>query len=363
MGGAYSLTVLVSGVLGFGVGRALDRIGARALMSAGSVILGISLLLLSRVQTLPQFYAIWGLGIGLGTALTYYPVSFTVVANWFDERRMSALSTLTFMGAFSSTLFYPLNGALVSAFGWREAVAILGTIQIVVTLPLHAILVRRHPEDLGLVPDGGGQAEATPAQLSGMPFAQAMHTRAFWFITAAISLSYFASTTVLVEHIAFLISRGFAATLVTTIVGLFGIAYLPGRAIVAFFGRRVPLQLLVAGAFAMEGLGVAVLLSAHAALSIVAYVVVFGAAYGALSPLRGAIMAERFGRRAYGSIIAAQGIPIAILAALGPLVGGRLIDVFGYTSSFVGCVTALILGTALMLLPLGIEPLSVRTSP
>ncbi len=344
--GGYSLTVLVSGILGFGVGRALDRIGARTLMSAGSIVMGISLVLLGQVHTLSQFYIVWGAGFGIGTALTYYPVSFTVIANWFESRRMNALSTLTFMGAFSSTLFYPLNGALVAAFGWREAVVLLGTIQVAITLPLHALLVRRHPEDLGLHPDGG---EAAPA--TGMLFGEAIRTRAFWLITVTISLSFFASTTVIIEHIIFLTSRGFAAPLVTSIVGLFGIAYLPGRAIVVYASRYVPLQFLVAGAVALEALGVMILLNAHAIAPIIFYVVIFGGAYGALSPLRGAIMAQRFGRRAYGSIIAFQGIPIAILAALGPFVGGRLIDAFGYTASFEGCIASLALGALLMLIP------------
>jgi MFS family permease len=314
-------------------------------MSAGSIVMGASLILLGRVHTLAEFYAVWGIGFGVGTALTYYPVSFTVVANWFESRRMNALSILTFMGAFSSTLFYPLNGVLVSAFGWREAVMLLGLIQIAITLPLHALLLRRQPEDLGLSPDGGNAAPA-----SGMLLGEAFRTRAFWLITATISLSFFASTTVIIEHIIFLTSRGFAAPLVTTVVGLFGIAYLPGRAIVIYASRHVPLRFLVAGAVALEAIGVVLLLSAHGIATVVAYVLVFGSAYGALSPLRGAIMAERFGRRAYGAIIALQGIPIAILAALGPFVGGRLIDGFGYTASFEGCIASLALGALLMLL-------------
>ncbi len=316
-------------------------------MSIGSIVMGASLVLLGQVRTLPQFYAVWGAGFGIGTALTYYPVSFTVVANWFESRRMNALSTLTFLGAFSSTLFYPLNGALVAAFGWRETVAILGAIQIAITLPLHALLLRRQPEDLGLHPDGGDAAPTT-----GMLLGEAIRTRAFWLITATISLSFFASTTVIIEHIIFLTSRGFAAPLVTLIVGLFGIAYLPGRAIVMYASRYVPLQFLVGGAVALQGIGIGFLLSAQTIAAIVVYVVIFGGAYGALSPLRGAIMAERFGRRAYGSIIALQGIPIAILAALGPFVGGRLVDVFGYTTSFEGCIASLALGALLMLLKL-----------
>ena len=350
--GAYSTTVLVSGLLGFGVGRIVDRIGARALMAAGSAILGTSLLLLALVTKEVHFYLVWGLGIGLGTALTYYPVSFTVVANWFEQRRLNALSTLTFLGAFASTIFYPLSGALVAAFGWREAVAILGALQLVVALPLHAFVLRRHPEDVGLNPDGGTRDTTAAPEITGMQLMPALRTPAFWIITTAISLSFFASTTIIVEHIAFLISRGLTPTLAASIVGLWGLAYLPGRTTVAFFGDKMSLQVLVAAAIALEAGGVVLLLAAHSALTAVAYVVAFGGAYGALAPLRGAIMAERFGRRAFGSIVAAQGIPIAVLSALGPYIGGKLTDALGYSASFKLCLVTLVAGTLLMLVPM-----------
>src|SRR5262249_46800684 len=110
VGGAYSATGLISGLGGFFAGRFLDRFGAGVLMSLGSLSSALALVALSQTHELSQFYLVWGLGLGVGTALTYYPVSFTVIANWFDRRRMQALSLLTFMGAFSSTVFYPLSG-------------------------------------------------------------------------------------------------------------------------------------------------------------------------------------------------------------------------------------------------------------
>ena len=328
IGGAYSSTVLIAGLLGAFVGRAVDRFGARVLMSAGSLVMGAALIVLGDVRTLWEFYLVWGLGIGLGTALLYYPVSFTVVANWFESRRMNAFSALTFMGAFSSPVFYPLNGALVGTLGWRGAVAVLGGIQLAVTFPLHAFVLRRRPEDVRLPPDG-------------LALREALRTRTFWLITLAFSLSFFASTTVLVEHIAYLISRGYAPTLVASIVGLIGVSYLPGRLAVAIGSRRLGLRTLIAIAFALEALGIAWLNSAFDLVVVIAYVVAFGAAYGALAPLRGAIVAEAFGRRAYGAIITAQGIPIAVLGALGPFVGGRLIDRIGYPACFEICIATL----------------------
>jgi|SRR5579872_686267 len=350
IGAAYSGTVLVSGLVGLALGWPLDRLGARLLMSLGSLISGASLLLLARVHTFAEFAWLWTIGMGVGAALTYYPVSFTVIANWFDRRRPDALSLLTFMGAFSSTVFYPIAGLLIGATGWRFAVLVLAGVQLCVALPLHAAIVRRHPEDHGLYPDGASTRSAWTPE-SGVPFAVAVRSPAFWLLTTAISLSYFASTVVLLHHIAYLISRGYPAAFVATLAGLIGMAYLPGRSFVSFASKRISLAVLCACTFALEASGIALLATARDAAWIVAYVLAFGAAYGAMSPLRGAIVAERFGRRAYGAIFATQGVPVGILAAAGPIVAGRVIDLFGYQSAFVACIGVLVAAAVIVLIP------------
>jgi MFS family permease len=350
IGLAYSGIVLVSGLGGLVLGRVLDRLGARLLLSIGSLVTGASLLLLARVHSLVAFDLLWTAGIGLGSALTLYPVTMTVVANWFDRRRMRALAVLTFMGAFSSALTYPIAGLLIARFGWREAVAILGAVQLLVAFPLHALIVRRHPEDVGLFPDGAATAgESTPQ--SGVPFAPAIRSAAFWFPTIALALAYFASTAILLIHVAYLIARGYSPAYAASLLGLFGIAYLPGRFFVAWAGERMSLAILFAAAFAIEALGIAVLAIQPTPWVVVTYVCTFGAAYGATFPLRGAIMAQRFGRRAYGSILAAQGVPVGIGSALGPLVVSRLIDALGFGAAFECCIAALVAAAVVMALP------------
>ncbi len=350
IGAAYSGTLLVAALAGLALGPALDRFGARGLMSAGSLLSGVSLLLLARVHSLAAFDLLWTLGMGTGAALTWYAVSFTVVANWFDAQRPRALALLTFMGAFASPVFYPAAGLLIAAFGWRTALVVLGGVQLAVALPLHALVVRRHPEDHGLHPDGSAvRGAATPT--SGVPLRAALRSAAFWLLTAALALGAFASTVVLLEHVAYLIARGYAPALAAALVGGIGLAYLPGRWLVALAHGRLPLALQFALVFGLEAGGVAVLLAARSVGLVVAYVVVFGAAYGATAPLRGAIVAERFGRRAYGAIIAAQGVPVGIAAALGPLAAGRLIDAVGYGPAFASCVAALLVAAGIVLIP------------
>jgi MFS family permease len=350
IGLAYSGVVLVSGFAGLGLGHALDRFGARLLLAAGSLITGLSLLLIARAHTLAAFDLLWTAGIGAGSALTYYPVTMTVVANWFDRRRLRALSLLTFMGAFASTLTYPVAGVLIARLGWRDAVTILAAVQLLVALPLHALVVRRHPEDLGLHPDGAATAGASTPE-SGVPYAAAMRSAAFWLPTAAIALSYFASTAMLLEHVAYLIERGYSPSFAAALVGLFGLAYLPGRSFIAWAGDRVSVVALFTTAFVIEAFGIAILALKPALWGVVAYVCTFGAAYGATFPLRGALMAQRFGRRSYGAILAAQGVPVGIVAALGPVVAGRLIDAFGYGAAFASCIAALLAAAVVVAIP------------
>lgn len=366
IGTAYAGTVLVSGIAGVALGVALDRFGARIIMSLGSLITAVSLLLLAHVRTLPEFTLLWTVGMGLGTALTLYTVSFTVVANWFERRRADALSLLTFMGAFSSTVFYPFTGILIAAFGWRGALEVLAAVQLLVALPLHALIVRRHPEDLGLFPDGAATRGRVSPQ-HGVSLAGALRSASFWLLTAAIALSFFAGTVVLTEHIAYLISLGYAPAFAATLAGAFGLAYLPGRWFVAYAGRRVSLARLFALVFTVEALGIVMLATLHRLPGVIAYVLTFGAAYGATAPLRGAIVAERFGRRSYGAIIAAQGVPVGIVAASGPIVAGRLIDLAGYAPALWSSVAALVLAAVVVLVPArapaGFAPEATGTEP
>ncbi len=328
--GAFSLGILIAGGLGLVVGRLADRHGARALMAAGSVLAGFSLMALARVRQPWQFYVLWAGGIGLAMALTLYPVTFTVVANWFQRRRGRALAVLTLLGGLASPIFMPLAGWLVARYGWRATVVVLGLLQLVIALPMHAVVLRRHPEDLGLLPDGAQQRPspgmATP---SGATLRQALQRRAFWTLTAAAGLSLLAASTVLAHQIAYMAGRGYDPILAATLAGMVGVASLPGRFVFNVLGDRLGPKGLLALSFAFQGFGVVLLLLASSAAWLVAYVVVYGTAFGAVSPLRASLMAQHFGRLAYGAITAVQGMPVAVAAAIGPVVAGWLYDLLG----------------------------------
>ena len=343
--GVYALGLIIAGLLGVPIGSLVDRRGARLLMSCGSVLAGLALFGLARMDALWQFYLLWSGGLGLAMALTLYPVTFTVVANWFVRKRGTALAVLTLVGGLSSPICIPLAGILVAHVGWRSTLDVLGIAQLAIALPLHAFLLRRHPEDLGLSPDGEPALPVqTHAPLPGATLSEALGSPVFWMLTASLALVMLGSTVVFVHQVAFMISRGTDAVLGATLSGMLGLASLPGRYVFNVLSSRISPQKLLTLSVLAQAVGIVVLVQASSPGWLILYVVIYGSAYGAFSPLRASVMADHFGRRAYGAITAVQGIPVAICAGLGPLAAGWLYDgLHHYDVAFWLCACAFLL--------------------
>ena len=161
--GGYSLALLVSGLAAPFAGRWLDRHGPRALMTTGSVAGSLLVLDWAGVESLLAYNLIWA-GIGLAMATTLYEPTFATVATWFARDRGRALILVTVAAGFASTIFLPLSGAPAEALGWRRALVVLAGVLAHSTIPPHALLLGRRPEDLGLLPDG-----AAPRAIADAP--------------------------------------------------------------------------------------------------------------------------------------------------------------------------------------------------
>jgi MFS family permease len=343
--GAYALGLIVAGVLGVPIGPLVDRFGARLLMSVGSALAALALIGLAQMQDLFQFYLLWSGGLGLAMALTLYPITFTVVANWFVRKRGTALAVLTLVGGLSSPIYIPLAGALVVRIGWRETLVVLGLSQLLLALPLHALVLKRHPEDLGLSPDGEpARLVQETRSLPGISLQEALRSPSFWMLTASLSLVMLGSTVIFVHQVAFLIGRGYDPILAATLSGMLGLVSLPGRYVFNTLSSRMSAQMLLAICVVAQAVGISVLILASSLLWLLLYVIIYGTAYGAFSPLRASVMADHVGRRAYGAITAVQGVPVALCAALGPFVAGWLYDTLHqYALAFWFCAGAFLL--------------------
>ncbi|MGH7921672.1 MAG: MFS transporter [Candidatus Dormibacteraceae bacterium] len=341
---AYSAALVVAAVLGLGVGRIVDRVGARLLLCLGGAVNAATLLLLSRAQSLGEFTLVWAVGSGVAMALTQYPLTFVVVTNWFDRRRPAAMALLTTIGGLASPICIPVAGWLVAAHGWRMATMILA-VPAACTIPLALAVVRRRPEDVGLTPDGA--ARAAPGPASGDSLVAALHRPAFWLVTLGGMATMFCANALQVDQIPYLIDRGEAPLVAASIAGLVGLASVPGRLVLNLAGQRWPPQRLLVLAMAVMAAALAVLLLTRGRAPTVAYALLYGAGYGAVTPLRATVMARQVGRRAYGTITAVQNLAVLGGSAAGPLTVGALYDRFGgYRIAFLLLAVVVVAGAA-----------------
>ena len=330
--GAYSLALLCAGLAAVPVGRWLDRHGPRALMTAGSILGSLLLLAWSQVTSLWAFYLIMA-GIGVAAAAVLYEPAFAIVAIWFRQRRGRALTILTFFGAWASFIFIPLSAWLVELLGWRTAIVALAAILAIITIPPHALLLRRRPQDLGLLPDGApkdvSSAQNPPAPERSVSARLALREAGFWWLTFAFAAGTFAAVAMTVHLIPYLIERGHSSAFAATVAGLFGLMSLAGRLLIGPLGNRHPRRWVTAGLMGMQVAGLGVLAIAPTTTGALVYVALFGAGSGTQTIMRAALLAERYGPQHYGSINGALSLALTGARTLAPIGAGVLAGLFG----------------------------------
>lgn len=333
MSGAFSLAILLSGLCAAPVGQWLDRRGPRLLMTAGSVAGSLLLVAWSGVTTLPQFYLVWAL-IGITMAAVLYEPAFAVVTAWFERRRTRALTAVTLMAGFASTIFMPIESWLIELQGWRAALVTLAVFLAATTIPLHALLLRRRPADLGLHLDGDPTRAPTPHPSSAAPtrtvsVGTAVRESAFRWLAVAFSLATMVNIAVHVHLVAYLLDRGYELTFAAWATGLVGAMQVVGRIILGVIGDRLPLRLTTALTLGIQPVSLIVLLTVPGPVGVFGFIALFGAAKGVLTLVRPAYVAELYGRERYASIAGALAGFVLVGTALAPISAGAAHDAFG----------------------------------
>jgi MFS family permease len=368
MTGAFSLALATSGVAGLFVGRWLDRHGPRLLMTIGSCTAALLLLALSMVRSIALFYLIWA-AIGVAMAAIFYEPAFAAIATWFIRYRSRALTIITFIGGFASVIYIPLISWLVRTQGWRAAMVILAIVLAITTIPLHALILRRRPQDLGLLPDGGvagndpQSSVLSPQSLEKSVRARdAIHSMSFRWLTGAFFLAFLANVAVTVHLIPYLTDHGFSTGFAATAAGLIGTLALPGRLIFTPLGGRIPRRFVAAGIFLFQTVGLIVLVTVQSTAGVIIFVALFGIGFGAITPARAALVAEMYGPREYGSISGVLALFVTGARAIAPVSVGLLYTLFGrYEPVFWLLIALSTLATgAILCIERGIPPLTAN---
>ncbi|MEU4771539.1 MFS transporter [Micromonospora sp. NPDC023644] len=313
--GAFTVSILASAALAVPIGRWLDHHGGRALMTAGSAAGALLLLLFSHIDQLWQLYAVQ-VGIGVACAASLYEAAFAVViALTSPERRANSLLAVTIVAGFSSTVFLPLTGWLANAHGWRTTLLVLAALQ-AVTVPLHALLVRR--------PVRRTRSRRTTAADNAAVQA-ALTDPGFWLLALGFTAHTAAISALTVHLIAALVSWGHQPAFAATVAGLLGVLSVAGRLLATGLQRRHRTTTVTAAVFAVQA-AAALLLPVVGATTggAIGAVIGFGLGFGVATIAKPVILAERYDANRYATLAGILVVPMTLAKAASPLAAAAL---------------------------------------
>jgi MFS family permease len=337
---AYGGTVLVGGGLAFVVGRVVDARGVRLIMGLGSLLGGLGLVSLGLADSGWQIIAASWLLIGPGGAMTFYEPAFVALDQWFEpDERGRAIGILTVVGGLAGPVFLPLTAFLVGELGWRPAAMTLGALMVVIGGGSALVVL-----------PSGSRGGHRPAQ-TGSSLRALLRDRRFVLYTLSVLLMYGSFQTVFFHRIALFEDAGFRVAMVSFWAGVSGWLSFPGRygGPILGSGRR-GVAWNAAASIALALSLVPMLLVEGAGMMIVHFIV-FGVVFGALLPMRAAVMASWYSGPSYGRIMGIQWTMAAFAGAAGPSLAGVSRDALGsYDPAVIAVMAALILSGLLALL-------------
>jgi MFS family permease len=308
--GAFSAGLLLSAVVGVLVGRWLDRAGPRVVMTAGSVLGAVGLVLVAVAHSVAAFLVAW-LVVGVAQAAVLYQPAFTAIARWYGDERTRPLTILTLVAGFASTLFAPLITASIAASGWRTTYFLLAAAVAAVTIPAHALLLT---PPWTKPPRHGGFGPRSRAS-------SAIGGRRFHLLQLGMTLIALGLYAVTLNLIPLLTSRGVSTATAATAFGLVGAGQVVGRlAFAALPARSVPSRTTAVGVTATAALALLAVLPGPT-IALLAAAVLAGAGRGAYTLVQATAVADRWGTEHLGTVHGAFVAPITAATAIAPAIG------------------------------------------
>ena len=332
---AATINMLVYSVSAIFVGRMLDRIAPRWIITCGAIIAATGYILTGFINTPLNFYLTYGLLVGLGAGGLGVVVCSSSVGKWFIKKRGIAIGIATMGISFGTVLLTPLAGYIGKYFSWRVGLFVLGAITCIVGIVISQTLMRKtKPEAYGLLPDG--DKISFPHQQPPIPAFTKISTAAifkdsrFWTIAICHGLIIMVIMSVFVHQVAYAMDNNIENITAATSLAVVSFAGFFGQFFFGWFSDRLrdPKYAYFMGIVILL-IGTILLLNASSVSSLYIYAIVYGFGYGSLAPILPILAADRFGRHVLGSIYGMLTFFIGVGGSIGPILGGIIYDKFG----------------------------------
>ncbi len=326
-------------------GWAIDRFNTRNLHFAAGLLVGVPLVLCSRISQPWELYLLWGLPVGIGLSICG-PATMALLTRWFTERRGVALGVASAGVGLGGLIGPPVANALIMAYGWRDSFTILGIASGLIIMAC-AYYVRgpaRNETSPGSRDADPGNRLKRPSLARGMTFQQAIRTRGMLLLVLAQIPTAFALRVVQVHVAPHAIDLGISPAVAALVVSTIGCFSIVGRVTLGLAQDRVGAQRVRIICLSTQAIAMLALPFVATDAMFFAYAMLFGLTWGGDVPQVATLAAQCFG---VASIGVTYGLMMGIgnlAGALGPLVAGYVFDVTGsYTTVFLAAGGGLLL--------------------
>jgi len=304
--GAFSVFVMVHGLLGPIIGWLIQRFGPRRLILAGGVVMSLGLVLLAETTRWWHLYLAFGVIASLGVSLGGWMPAVMLARGWFPDRvgtTIGIASSGIGVGIFG---LVPFAQFLIEQCGWRWAYRILAGLLLAWVVPA-AITLIKDPPVVAPLPGGQAPGPSTGGRASVASWAPltALRSRRFWFLGAMFFSGNFVTQMLLIHQVAYLVDHGVPAMTAASLAGAVGLISIAGKVGWGILSDRSGRELAYGLAFGCvaASLGALVLAGWHqTAVWLAVYAALIGLGYGVMAPVPPAAASDLFGGPGFSTI-------------------------------------------------------------
>jgi MFS family permease len=339
---AFSASLVIAALLGPRIGRHIDLVGGRSVLSLSNLTLAGGLALLGLTGSIPVLIIAWLL-LGLGMALGLYDAAFAALGRIYGEAARGAITGITLIAGFASTVGWPLTAFGLDHVGWRDTCFAWAAANLVIGLPINWLMLPA-VDSAKPATEAATEAASTTATKPNIPFDRTMVLLTFAFASA------WTVTGAMAAHLPRILQAAGATSVQAVTAGaLIGPAQVIARIFEAGFLKRYHPVVSTRLACLTHPIGAAILALAGGGAASV-FAIFHGAGNGILTIARGTLPLSIFGPNNYGYRLGIIGAPARMAQALAPLAFGLLIDRMGAGILIVSSVLSLAALLALCLL-------------
>jgi len=352
---AVSIRSITTGITSPIVGNLSDKYGYKKFILIGIFIIGLSYLLLSRINNLWQLYLFLGVLGGISMAFCLIPI-LSIASKWFGHKAGLANGTILSGFSLGQMIVPPLATYLLLQYGWEVCCIVLGLTPLVLgTIAWHFIRTPQnviHQQSTQLEKETTSEAsETSPVKVDGYTLSAALHTPTLWLMFI-ILMTLAACFQMIATHIVIAaIDIGITPELAATILTLMGITNTLGRVLLGALAVKMGNKIVLSICLAVQALAMLILTNAGNLNTIYIAVSLYGLVYGGTSPIMPTLAVDLFGTKSIGSILGSINTSYTIGGAIGPFIAGYIFDVTrSYYAAFSSAAVALAMVFLLSLL-------------